>query len=171
MTDREIVSWIIHKFEGLTFVHRSAADDPGGATKYGVTLKAYQDLHPEATVDTFRNLTLDEAIDFMIETHVEDPGLHKVESSELRVALIDFSIHSGPGRAVKYLQKVIGASSDGVLGPVTRGLLAAENPVQIANLVTGRRLKYLAGLRNWDANSEGWARRVSFLVDQINRLP
>ena len=171
MTNREIVGFVIDHFEGHEFTDRDPADDPGGATKFGVSLRAYKLFFPRATAQDIKDLTFEDAVQFMMQTHLLEPGYDLIRDARLRLAVVDFAIHSGPGRATRYLQLAAGTDDDGVLGPLT---LAAVNdsgvsPDLLASKVTGRRLGYLTNLRNWHANSRGWARRMAVLIDTITR--
>lgn len=77
--------------------------------------------------------------------------------------LYDYSVNSGPGRAAKELQKVVGAKVDGVIGPQT--LAAIEtcglSSVSIIDGICDRRLAFMKSLKTWRTFGKGWSRRVS----------
>jgi len=69
------------------------------------------------------------------------------------IALFDHAINAGPGRAVRLLQAAIGADVDGMVGPQTRGRLAAAvapggryTDAQLAHAVSWGRIRYYRDL-------------------------
>jgi lysozyme family protein len=82
----------------------------------------------------------------------------------LDLALFDFSVHSGPARAVKALQSILGSRPDGLVGPKTLGALKlklAEIGVgALIDALCGRRLGFLQGLAGALVFGRGWRKRV-----------
>jgi lysozyme family protein len=76
------------------------------------------------------------------------------------LAVMDGAVHSGPARAVRWLQFAAGATPDGVMGPLT---LAAQAAVRaeatIANMTLIRR-RWLQRLDAWAIFGRGWSRRL-----------
>lgn len=119
----EILNEVI-KAEGRKFTNHP--DDRGGPTKFGVTLKAYQDyVDPEAAERTIRNLTEAEARAFYRRWYVELPRFDKVHPLVMPL-LVDCGVNHGSQRAAKWFQKAVGAEEDGIIGPKT---LAAADEV------------------------------------------
>ena len=100
-------------------------DDPldrGGATKYGITaatLGNWRGWSRPATRAEVEALTVPEAKAIYTVRYLEQPGFAQIPSEPLRVALMDDGVNSGPAAAIKRLQRVLGVSQDGVLGPIT----------------------------------------------------
>lgn len=128
MTDDDLISRIIEREGGL--VDHPA--DRGGITKFGIT-QATLAAHRKgpASEDDVRNLSVTEAREIYRERYIVGPGLHRIASEALRAVLVDYGVHSGPGTAVRALQRTLGVVVDGVIGPDTE---------QRANLLDGRRL-------------------------------
>ena len=88
----------------------------------------------------------------------------KVKADELPAGLdyvvFDTAINSGPGRAVKLLQEVIGTTPDGAIGPLTLRAVAAMPAADVINKYQDNRLLYLQSLPTWPTFGRGWARRV-----------
>lgn len=76
-------------------------------------------------------------------------------------ALFDFAVNSGPPRAVKTLQKIVGTTPDGVLGPKTMAAMRAMNPRDLTDEICDKRLEFLQGLPTWDTFGRGWSNRVA----------
>ena len=76
-------------------------------------------------------------------------------------AVFDFAINSGPSRAAKALQSVLGVNPDGKIGPATLDALEAANPRDIATSICEARLAFLQSLPTYGTFGKGWSRRVS----------
>jgi len=74
--------------------------------------------------------------------------------------VFDCSVNSGPGRAIKMLQEVVGATADGVIGPKTLAAVAKQEPVTLINDYNMARLTFMKSLPAWDDFKNGWTRRV-----------
>jgi lysozyme family protein len=167
MTTDQIIDELIAREGGFT----NDPVDPGGPTKYGITagtLGEWRGLHRAATPAEVASLTRAEAKDIYIKTYIEAPGFNAILNERLRVALIDDGVNSGTAAAIRRLQRVLGVSVDGVLGPMT---LAAANAITsdwvLTELVKARCLHY-ARIVQQDASQRrfivGWlTRALSFL--------
>jgi lysozyme family protein len=78
------------------------------------------------------------------------------------VALVvfDAAVNSGPDRAARWLQAVLGVATDGVIGPVTMAAVHAADPARVIRDFSARRLSFLRRLGTWSAFGRGWSRRV-----------
>lgn len=106
-------------------------DDPGGATNFGVTQAALERWRGRpVTREEVAALPVAEAREILAADYVRRPGIDRF-SPALRPFLVDAAVHHGPGRAVRFLQAVLGAIGeegvevDGIVGP--RTLAAAED--------------------------------------------
>src|SRR6185312_14274185 len=73
----------------------------------------------------------------------------------------DEAVNSGPGRAAKDLQSVLGVPIDGVIGPVTLAAAAKAEPVGVINALGDARLAFLKSLGTWSTFGNGWSNRVA----------
>lgn len=142
-------------------------DDPGGHTMKGVTKATYEDyLGRPVTVAELKAIP-----DAHVEDIYERMYWNKVRGDSLPVGLdgcvFDFGVNSGPSRAAKYLQKMVGTTQDGIIGPMT--LNAVNAYVSKAGLLptiktyNANRLAYLKRLKNWKSFGKGWTNRVNAL--------
>jgi lysozyme family protein len=76
-------------------------------------------------------------------------------------AVFDYAINSGPSRAAKALQSVLGVAVDGQIGPATLRALETANPRDVATAVCEARLAFLQSLSTYATFGKGWSRRVS----------
>ena len=126
-------------------------DDPGGATKFGLSQRAYPQLDISA-------LTLDEA-KALYHRDYWTPIQGDTLPDGLDLLVFDGAVNQGPRTAIQLLQEAARVPIDGVLGPVT--LLAA------ARQMPGIRLEFTAR-RAWryELNPRepvfglGWFRRL-----------
>ena len=139
--------------------------DPGGATMQGITLNTYSEyLGRDATKDELRNIP---------NNHKEDIYRRKYWNlcwcddlpSGLDMVVFDMAVHSGPGRAIKILQSIVGTKVDGAIGPKTLGCVEEFvldcGIAHIINDYQDARQHYLEALPVFATYGKGFTRRVS----------
>ncbi len=136
-------------------------NDPGGATNKGITLATYRTfINPRGTVADLKKLTEAEAVKVYRFQY-----WNAVKADQLPVgvdyAVADFAVNSGPHRAAKFLQRVVGADQDGKIGPQTIGLTKQMKPADVINALCDDRMEFLQRLSTWGTFGRGWSRRVS----------
>lgn len=147
---------------------RPLSQDPGGPTMKGVTLKTYTAWRlskglPKPSKDDLRNIT-DAEVSAIFREGYWTPARCDDLPAGLDYAVFDCAINSGPGRAVRVLQEVVGAAVDGRIGPKTLAAVHAASldsdaTAELIDRYQDARLAFLKGLANWSANP-GWAVRV-----------
>lgn len=152
------------------FVHYPA--DKGGPTNFGITaqtLGTWRKLGRPASPDEVRSLRATEAADIYKDMHITRPGFTFVTNAALLGLLVDCSVHSGPARAVKWLQSALKVKPDGVIGEVTRAAYARADDRLIYKRVLGERVRFLGRLITTSpsqaAFAAGWMNRVSEFVE------
>lgn len=101
-------------------------DDPGGATKYGITFATLQEWRMQPiTKDDVKYLTLDEAKEIYYHKYWLPLNLDHIEDNWTKEFLFDWCINGGLKNPIRNFQRLIGAKSDAVIGPVT-GRIAGE---------------------------------------------
>lgn len=134
--------------------------DPGGATNLGVTLANFRRyVKPSGTVEDLKKLTKAQA-KTVFERHYWDAVRGNQLPSGLDYAVFDFGVNSGPGTAVRKLQKLVNAKQDGLIGPETLGAIAVWDLHQLINAFSVERLSFLKRLKTWPTFGKGWERRV-----------
>lgn len=135
-------------------------DDPGGATMMGITqatLAAWRGA-PVTKADV-RSLTRDEAAAIYRARY-----WNAVRGDDLPVgldlAVFDFAVNSGASRAIRSLQRALGVTVDGLIGPETLAAAGARPaPEMIAALCAGRR-GFVERLSTFPVFGRGWTRRI-----------
>ena len=103
-------------------------DDPGGATKYGVTIHTMRhlglDLDRDGDIDVqdVKMLTREQAEAIFIKHYFEKPGIARLPEP-LQASVFDMYVNAG-GNAVKILQRLLrqmgqDITVDGAIGPQT----------------------------------------------------
>lgn len=144
--------------------------DPGGATNYGITintLKAWRGK-PVSKQDV-RNLTKAEAAEIYEAQYWKAVGADKLPEG-LDYAVADYGINSGPARAVKDLQRVLGVSADGVIGVQTLNALKGKSAVKLIEDLCERRLAFIRGLGTYKTFGRGWESRISSVQRKATAL-
>lgn len=131
--------------------------DPGGETMWGITKAVaaangytaeMRDLPQERAASIYYRL-------YWIKVSADDLP------ADARFTVFDAAVNSGVAAATKWLQRAVGVTDDGVIGPMT--LKAANNlpgSVIVARF-SGHRLDFLAGLPTWPTFGRGWAKRIA----------
>lgn len=146
-------------------------DDPGGATKYGVTLNTMRGLGIDLTGDgkitsqDVKALTRDQAREIFVRHYFHRPRLADLPAP-LQPSVFDMYVNAG-GNAVRILQRLVGkmgyaVAVDGVLGP--RSLRAvrlamAAAPDHLADAYGIERRNYYYRLADQRPKSRKYARR------------
>lgn len=141
------------KHEGGYIDHPS---DPGGETNYGIIVAVARE---NGYLGDMRTIPMS-----IVESIYKRKYWDKVRADEMpesvRFALFDYAVNSGPGAAIRALQRVLGVADDGVLGPMTLAAAQAQSEGLGARL-NGYRLKFMTDLKIWPTFGKGWARRIA----------
>ena len=136
--------------------------DPGGATNFGITQRTYTSWlkSQRLTSRSVRHITMDEVAAIYKQEYWD-----KVKGDDLPYgldyAVFDFAVNSGPSRSAKFLQALVGAKVDGVIGSQTLSLVKHMNTQSLVSSLCSRRLAWLRGLTTWGTFGRGWERRVN----------
>ena len=135
--------------------------DPGGATNKGITLATFRRyVKPDGTKADLKRLTSEQA-GIVYRRQYWDAVLGAELPSGIDYAVFDFGVNSGPARAVRELQKLIGAKVDGVVGPQTLAACRAADPAELIDDYCAVRFAYLQRLKTWPTFGKGWTSRVA----------
>ena len=156
------------KRDGSAFVNHPA--DRGKATRHGITagtLAAYRKA--PVSVDDVRNLTEDEARAIYKSLYLERPKISEIRDVRLRGLMMDCAVHSGPAKAITWLQQALGVAADGVIGPMTLNAVHLSDMERTYDRVLAQRLKFLGRLITNDpsqaAFAAGWMNRCAEFLE------
>ena len=148
------------KLMGFEGGYTDNPNDPGGETCWGVTKS-------EAIANGYTGKMKDFPVELAKEIYYQKYW-GKVQADQLpdvlRYAVFDAAVNSGPTQAAKWLQRAIGVSDDGVIGPKTITFVSCQNPDVVLRRMLSQRLIFMTSLPAWSTFSKGWARRIGGLL-------
>lgn len=127
--------------------------DPGGETKFGISRRSYPG-------EDIKGLTLARAKAIYLRDFWGPAGCDALPDT-LRFDHFDFAVNSGPHTAIVTLQRVVGETQDGVIGPRTLQAVQSMPETRLVARYSGARLAFMANLPTWPAFGRGWARRIA----------
>jgi len=137
--------------------------DPGGATNKGITLATFRRyIKPNGTVADLKALTTAQAV-AVYKRQYWDAVSADLLPSGVDYAVADFAVNSGPSRAAKYLQAVVGVTQDGQIGPATIAATKAMPSRVVIERLCDDRLAFMKRIQSgklWQTFGRGWQRRV-----------
>ena len=157
------VDFVILDEGGDKFTDR--AGDPGGPTKYGITLRTLKHWRNDnsLTSDDVRNLTREEAVAIYHALYWQACRCDELPSG-VDYVVFGSSVMSGQGDAVRWLQAAVHVAQDGRIGPNTLAAARKSDSTEtIAEMIDGRR-EYYHGLPH-AAENPGWFSRL----DRVER--
>jgi len=134
--------------------------DPGGETNLGVTKRVYEEWGGEKDMV---DLLVEDVAPIYQKNYWDRCKCDDLPSG-LDLCVFDFAVNAGPSRSAKFLQRLIGTTVDGGIGPNT--LKAVHNYVEEVGLETAiedyqsARQEYYEALDTFDTFGRGWTRRV-----------
>lgn len=167
MSDRERFDRLI----GAVLEHEGGLaddpDDPGGITKYGISLRSY----PHLGRDGIRNLTIPQARDIYYRDWWTQLRCGGLRDDRVAGKLLDTAVNVGAKTGVRILQRALSDTGqrvaiDGKIGPQTIG--AANRADPDALLMAMRRLQaehYEALIKRNPKREKyrrGWMKRAAF---------
>jgi lysozyme family protein len=136
-------------------------DDPGGATRFGITEAVARKVGYRGDM---RELPLD-----LAKKIYRNDYWNAVRADELpaaiRYAMFDAAVNSGTRQSAIWLQRALGVTADGVIGPVTLASAAKMDGRDLCAKILAQRLRFMSGLFNWPSFGRGWARRIADLME------
>jgi len=148
--------------------------DRGGATNKGVTQRvydSYMELNHSYT-KSVRSISNDE-VEAIYRLMYWDVIKGDLLPLKIAVAVFDWAVNSGPHRAIKKLQDVLGVKIDGVVGPVTINAIREMpcNEDLILRYLEKRRRFYLViGKGEQKKFLRGWLNRLDSLRSFLKTL-
>ena len=144
--------------------------DPGGMTNLGVTKRVYDDwIGRESTEQEMRDLTPADVGPIYKKNYWD-----KVKGDDLPSGVdwcaFDWAVNSGSGRPAKAIQRAVGASADGAIGPMTLKAVADKDPKEIIEYVFQVRQSFYESLKTFETFGKGWTRRNKETLDQALQM-
>ena len=140
--------------------------DPGGRTNLGVTQAVYEDwVERPVTEQEMRDLTAEDVGPIYKKNYWD-----RVKGDELPSGVdwcaFDWAVNSGSGRPAKAIQRAVGATADGAIGPNTLKAVADKDPKEIIEYVYNVRQSFYEGLKTFKTFGKVWTRRNKETLEQ-----
>lgn len=155
----KILNWVLVHEGGYS----NHPEDNGGETNQGITHRVYaswlkrQGQAPRSV----KEITTAE-VHAIYRYQYWDVVRGDSLPSGLDYAVFDFAVNSGPSRAAKFLQQVLGVEEDGVIGAVTLTAIYDHPELkEVIKALCDNRLAWLKRLSDWKHFGRGWGSRVS----------
>jgi len=137
--------------------------DPGGLTNFGISQRAHRDVD-------IRNLDRAGA-EAIYKNEYWHPCRCSTMPDAVALVVFDYAVNSGNRVATRALQRAVGVTADGTIGPVTLRAIRARDPLAVADKVIDQRLKnYVRIIRRKPSSMAfltGWMRRLLHLTEAI----
>jgi len=118
--------------------------DPGGPTKYGITLKDYcLHIDPRGTANDVKNMRLEDAKQIYKSKYWDALGCDNLASG-VDYTCFDYGVNSGLGRPRKALQRFKSLSG-----------------VPLIDAINNERMSFLRSLNTFPVFGKGWIKRVN----------
>lgn len=139
--------------------------DPGGATNMGITHKTlarWRGIEPWWALEKSQVKTLgrDEAAAIYKALYWDRCKAASLPAG-VDLAVFDYAVNSGPERAIKTLQALVGVVQDGFVGPVTLEAVKKRDPRALIEALCDQRMGFLQRLSTFSTFGRGWTARVS----------
>ena len=138
--------------------------DRGGPTNLGVTQTTWE-MYVErpATIDEMKSLTVDDVEPLYKRLFWDRMWCDKMPIG-IDYILFDMGVNAGVGQSVLLLQRAVGASPDGAMGPLTFAATVTHNPVELINTFSQSKIDFYKSLHD-PVNEKGWLNRVDHVKD------
>lgn len=135
--------------------------DPGGMTNLGVTKRVWEEwVGKKVDEKTMRSLT-PELVAPMYRKNYWDAVKGDELPEGLDYLMFDFAVNSGPVRAIRTMQKAMGLTTDGIIGPKTLGVLKDSNREELVARFSDEKEAFYRALPTFSTFGKGWLRRVA----------
>jgi lysozyme family protein len=135
------------------------ADDPGGITNKGITLRTFQAFQHGATADDLRVISDAAVATIYRREYWTVMGCDNLPAG-VDLCVFDFGVTAGPARSVGYLQVVTGVRRDGVDGAVTQAAAAKLSPSLVISKLAGLQRAHYRALPQYEEFGKGWEDRT-----------
>ena len=131
--------------------------DPGGATRFGVTQRV---ARANGYTGDMRNFPVFEAKLIYRASYWDACRCDELPDA-VRLDVFDGAVNSGVGQSIKWLQRAVGTTDDGVIGMKTLLACTLLAGATVQARYNGHRLEFMTNLKTWSAFGAGWARRIA----------
>lgn len=146
-------------------------NDPGGETDRGITQRTFDAWNASKGRQKrpVKGITKEEAEEIIVSEYFTTVNFNSLPGG-IDYAVADFGVHSGPAKAVKVLQKILGLTQDGIAGAMTIAAASKINASLLIDEYMNARLAYMKTLRTWKYYGKGWSSRVDSVRSNAKKI-
>lgn len=144
--------------------------DPGGMTNLGVTQRVWEQWVGHAVDEKEMRALTPALVATMYKQKYWDKVSGDMLPSGVDHAVFDFAVNSGPGRAAKTLQTLLGVKQDGDIGLKTLDKVVSLDSSKLIADYNAARLEFLKALPTWGTFGKGWDTRVASVSSEATNL-
>ncbi|HEY4031991.1 MAG TPA: glycosyl hydrolase 108 family protein [Caulobacteraceae bacterium] len=134
--------------------------DPGGATRFGVTLAVLAQARGRpCSAEDVAALTTTEAAQIYRARYWGPAGCGGLAAG-LDLAAFDAAVNMGPATAARLLQAALGVAADGDVGALTLAAATRRTPGETIRTLCGLRRRRYRALAGFAAFGRGWLNRT-----------
>lgn len=147
--------------EGSKYTDGVNPYDPGGPTRYGITLAtARQYWKKTATAEDIKTLSLSVALS-IYKARYWDAVRGDDLPGGVDYSTGDYGVNSGIGRAGKVLRRLVSLPDNtSVIDATVLAAVAKRDPAALVKAMNAERLRFMQSLAIWPTYKNGWTRRV-----------
>ena len=135
--------------------------DPGGMTNLGVTKRVWEAWIGKTVGEKEMRALTPETVSPLYKKQYWDAVKADDLPDGLDYLMFDFAINAGPGRAIKTMQKAIGTTPDGAIGPKTMSALKSADQGDLVAKFSAEKEAFYRSLPTFGTFGKGWLRRVA----------
>ena len=144
--------------------------DPGGMTNLGVTQRVWGQWVGHAVDEKEMRALTPALVAPMYKQKYWDKVAGDSLPSGVDLAVFDCAVNSGPGRAAKILQRILGVKEDGAIGPKTLAKVVSLDSSKLIAEYRDARMSFLKSLPEWDYFGNGWSVRIDSVASEATNL-
>lgn len=142
--------------------------DRGGATNKGITIGTFRHFFgATATVDQLKNMTEAQWLTVFRAGYWDPWRADEIVNQSIANIVVDWAWASGTKTSVRQVQKLLGITADGVVGPVTLGAIATADPRQLFDKIHAARIAFVDDIVRRTPSQKrferGWKNRINAL--------
>lgn len=137
--------------------------DPGGETNRGITQRVYNAYRQRLGLQlvSVRGISSSE-VEAIYKANYWDLAKCDQLPAGVSYVVFDGAVNSGVAQSVKWLQRALNVTADGVIGNATIAAIQNYgNMDRLVDAICDRRLAFLKALKTWKTFGNGWASRVA----------
>lgn len=146
-------------------------DDPldrGGATNKGITIGTFRHFFgAAATVAQLKNISDAQWLRIFRAGYWDPWRADEIVNQSIADIVVDWAWASGTKTSIRQVQKLLGVTADGVVGPVTLAAIAAAPPRELFDKIHSARVAFVDDIVRRNPSQKrfekGWKNRINAL--------